>query len=139
MLAFVAGEVATRLGLSEQAVAEVAVQARERALAGGRRARRGAPAAPRQVAGELSDRIVAAVTAAGDLLTDHGFAGHRDRDKFIARVQRASHGAIEPDVLEALADVALTAAVPTQAAPTQAAPAQAAPAQAAPTSPGERP
>ena len=69
LLAFVAGEVANRLGLSGQAVAEVAVQARERALAG-RRARRGAPAAPRQVAGELGDRIVAAVIAAGDLLAE---------------------------------------------------------------------
>ncbi len=71
LLAFVAGEVATRLGLSGQAVAEVAVQARERALAG-RRARRGAPAAPRQVAGELGDRVVAAVVAARDVLADKG-------------------------------------------------------------------
>jgi diguanylate cyclase (GGDEF)-like protein len=124
MLAFVAGEVAARLGLSEQAVAEVAVQARERALAG-RRARRGAPAAPRQVAGELGDRIVAAVTAAGDLLTDHGSAGYLDRDKFVARVRRASRGAVEPDVLEALADVAL--------APPVLAPALTAPAVLAPS------
>ncbi|MGZ4199562.1 MAG: diguanylate cyclase, partial [Thermoleophilia bacterium] len=116
MLAFVAGEVAARLGLSEQAVAEVAVQARERALAGGR-ARHHAPAAPRQVAGEVGDRIVAAVVAVGDLLADHGSAGRLDRERFYARVRRASHGTIESDVLEALADVVLAPPIPKAAAP----------------------
>ena len=106
LLAGVAGEVAGRLGLSDQAIAEVAVQARERALAG-RRARPGAPAAPPQVAGELGDRIVAAVTAAGDLLADHEPGDRRDRAKFAARLRRASRQAIEADVLEALTDVAL--------------------------------
>ena len=94
LLAFVAGEVATRLGLSGQAVAEVAVQARERALAG-RRARRGAPAAPRQVAGELGDRVVAAVVAARDVLADKGHDGrlrsgdvHRPRAARVAADDR---------------------------------------------------
>ena len=69
MLAFVAGEVAARLGLSEQAVAEVAVQARERALAGGGRAAARPPPRARSPASSAT-AIVAAVVAAGDLLAD---------------------------------------------------------------------
>jgi diguanylate cyclase (GGDEF)-like protein len=111
LLAFVAGEVAARLGLSGQAVVEVAGQARERALAE-RPARGSAPAAPRQVAGELGDRIVAAVIAAGDVLAEHAGDGRPDREKLAARLRRAARETVEPDVLEALADVALARLVP---------------------------
>jgi hypothetical protein len=74
--------------------------------------RHSAPAAPRQVVGELGDRIVAAVTAAGDLLGDQGPDRTLDRKRFIARVKRASRAAAESDVLEVLADVALAPPAP---------------------------
>ena len=106
MLAFVAGAVASALGLSDEAVAEIASQAR-RGAQDGRRARRGAPAAPRQVAGELGDRIVAAVAAAGDLLAGLDGGTHLSREAFFARVKHATPLPIEPDVLEALAGVVL--------------------------------
>jgi ribose 1,5-bisphosphokinase PhnN len=69
-------------------------------------------AAPRQVAGELGDRIVAAVIAAGDVLAEHAGDGRPDREKLAARLRRAARETVEPDVLEALADVALARLVP---------------------------
>ena len=109
MLAFVAAEVAAELGLSGEAVAEVAQQAHRRAREA-RRARHSAPAAPRQVAGELADRIVAAVTAAGDVLADLEADAPLDRATFLARVRRATRLPLESDVLDALADVVLAPA-----------------------------
>ena len=101
LVGFVAAEVATRLGLSAPAVSEIGAAARRRALDGG-------PAAqhddvPRQVAGELGDRVVAAVLAAGDLLGDRDAAA--DPAQFMARLQRAAQAPLEPDVLDALTAV----------------------------------
>ncbi len=106
MLAFVAGEVASALGLSDEAVVEVALQARRRAHEG-RRAGLARRTAPRQVAGELGDRIVAAVSAAGDILAGLDGDTRLDREEFFARVRHATRRHIEPDVLEALADAVL--------------------------------
>ena len=135
MLAFVASEVASALGLSGEAVAEVASQAR-RGAHEGRLPRRGAPAAPRQVAGELGDRIVAAVAAAGDLLAGLDDDTQLGREDFFARVRDATRLPIGPDVLEALAAVVL--AQPAEVAPGAAAPGDVL-APPAPTAPDGRP
>ncbi len=101
LVAFVAAEVATKLGLSAPAVSEIGAAARRRALDGGPVAQR--DGVPRQVAGELGDRVVAAVLAAGDLLGDH--AATSDPAQFIARLQGATQAPLEPDVLDALTAV----------------------------------
>ena len=101
LVAFVAAEVATRLGLSAAAVAEVGAVARRRAFADGSVTHQ--DGVPQQVAGELGDRIVAAVLATGDLLGDPAAA--IDPARFVARLRQAAHAPLEPDVLDALTAV----------------------------------
>ena len=103
LVAFVAAEVATKLGLSAPAVSEIGAAARHCALDGNDGPVAQRDGVPRQVAGELGDRVVAAVLAAGDLLGDH--SATVDPAHFVARLRRATRTPLEPDVLDALTAV----------------------------------
>ncbi|HMK92396.1 MAG TPA: GGDEF domain-containing protein, partial [Thermoleophilia bacterium] len=118
LLSWVAGEVALRLGLSDEAAGEVARQTRDRVRAG-RRARGRAPAVPpaarRQVTSDLAERIAAAVLLCErPIQRDGAGPAADDRERLVSTLRRDTRGRADQVVLEALADVLMAHPAPAE-------------------------